>query len=340
MRRDQRHRRRRLVDLAALDPDRAVLDHVDPPDPVGARLPVQLGDQLGERERLAVERDRQPGLEADHDLDRLRRGVRIGRQQVRLLGRRLPGSSRTPASIERPNRFSSNENGELCVTRDRDAVFERVLDLLVARPDRVAERRDHRHAGVVRAERELEAELVVALAGAAVDGRLGAELLRQLGDRPGDHRAGERRDERVLALVERVRLQRLRALLVRERLAAIDEQDVVGAGRVAALLRLLEVELLADVAEHGDDLVVAVELLQPGDDAGGVEPAPVGEHGGLARSCCSFQEVSAQLLAQGRRPDAGGRHDEDRVLARHRGEHGGGWTRRSRPRARPRSRAA
>ena len=138
------------------------------------------------------------------------------------------GSSRTPASIERPKRFSSIENGDAAVCDDRDALRERVLDLLVARPDAVAQRRDHLHARVVRLERELEAELVVALAGAAVDDGLGAELERDLGDRLRDHRPRERRDERVLALVQRVRQDRSRALLVGERVLAVDEQDVVG----------------------------------------------------------------------------------------------------------------
>ena len=97
-------------------------------------------------------------------------------------GGAFQGSSSTPASIARPKRFSSIEYGDAGGLHDRDALGDRVLDLLVARPDPVAERRDHLHARVVRLERELEAELVVALAGAAVDDRLGAELERDLGD--------------------------------------------------------------------------------------------------------------------------------------------------------------
>ena len=189
------------------------------------------------------------------------------------------GSSSTPASIARPKRFSSIENGDACVATTGMPVGERVLDLLVARPDPVAQRCDHVQPGVVRLERELEAELVVALAGAAVDDRLGAELDRELGDRLGDHRPRERRDERILALVERVRLDRASALLLRERRLPVDEHDVVRTGRAAALDRLLEVELLADVDEHGDDLVEAVPvLLQPADDAARVEPAREGDH--------------------------------------------------------------
>jgi len=38
----QDDRRRRLVDLSRLDPHEAVLDHVDPPDPVEAAQPVQF----------------------------------------------------------------------------------------------------------------------------------------------------------------------------------------------------------------------------------------------------------------------------------------------------------
>ena len=67
-----------------------------------------------ERERLAVERDRQPALEADHDLDRL--AARVSGSEVSRYGSSggaSHGSSRIPASIERPNRFSSIENGEL-----------------------------------------------------------------------------------------------------------------------------------------------------------------------------------------------------------------------------------
>ena len=52
---DQRDRRRHLVDLAALDADGAVLDHVDPPDPVRAGELVQLQDQLPQRQLVAVE---------------------------------------------------------------------------------------------------------------------------------------------------------------------------------------------------------------------------------------------------------------------------------------------
>jgi hypothetical protein len=116
-----------------------------------------------------------------------------------------------------------------------------------------------------------------------VHDRLGAELDRQVGDRLGDHRPRERGHERVLPLVERIRLDRSGALLFGEGGLAVDEDDVVGARGLGALDRGVQVELLADVDENGHDLVEAVPvLLEPADDAAGVEAAREGDDSGPA----------------------------------------------------------
>ena len=79
----------------------------------------------------------------------------------------------------------------------------------------------------MRLERELEAELVVALPGAAVDDGLRAEL-------EGDSATAwamtgrESADTSGYFLVERVGHDRARALLVGERILAVDEQNVLG----------------------------------------------------------------------------------------------------------------
>ena len=220
-----------------------------------------------------------PADEADRHFRRLRRRGGIAGQRVRLLRRRRPGILEH-AGLDRPAE-------EILVDRERrrlrglngDSLVERVLDLLVARPDPVAERGDHVEAGIGRLERKLEAQLVVPLAGAAVHDSLGAELDRELGHRLRDHRARERGDEWVLALVERVRLDRARTLLLGERGLAVDEDDVVGARGAPTFDRRLEVELLADVDEDSDDLVEAVPvLLEPADDATRVEAAGEGDH--------------------------------------------------------------
>ena len=57
VRRVQQRRGRGLVDLARLDAHEPVLDHVDPADAMGARDRRGPGDQLVERELVAVDRD-------------------------------------------------------------------------------------------------------------------------------------------------------------------------------------------------------------------------------------------------------------------------------------------
>ena len=82
-------------------------------------------------------------------------------KRVRLVGWRVPGVLEH-AGLDRPTE-------EVLVERERrgrgrldgDALGDRVLDLLVAGPDPVAERCDHLDARVEGLERELEAELVV-----------------------------------------------------------------------------------------------------------------------------------------------------------------------------------
>ena len=75
---DERQRRRALVDLAALDADPPVLDHVDAAEPVRADDRAEPVDELDEPERLAVERDRDAAVELDDDLARLRAARRVG----------------------------------------------------------------------------------------------------------------------------------------------------------------------------------------------------------------------------------------------------------------------
>ena len=274
---DQDQRGRRLVDLAALDADGAVLDHVDPADAVRACALVQVGDEVDEAELDAVERDREALGKADEHFRWLGRVVRRAREHVRVLRRSRPRVLEDPRFDRAAEQVRVDRVRRRRSLRDRDAAGERVGDLVLPRPDAVAERRDHAHARVVGAERDLEAELVVPLARAAVDDGVGADLERDGGDRLGDHRARERGDERVLALVERVGLQRLRHLFVRELLAQLGDDDVVGARRTGTGEGRLQLDVLADVDEHGHDLVEPVVLLEPGDGAARVEAAREGE---------------------------------------------------------------
>jgi hypothetical protein len=134
-------------------------------------------------------------------------------------------------------------------------------------------------ARVARLEGQFETNLVVPFAGAAVHDRLRVELHRDACHRLGDDRPRQRGDQRILAFVERVCDERLRHLVLGELVLAVEQEDIVRAGGVAARDRRLEIGVLPDVDEHGHDLVEAVVLLQPCDRTARVQPARVGENG-------------------------------------------------------------
>jgi hypothetical protein len=170
-------RRGRLVDVAHLQADDAVLDVVDDADAVaGADLADPL-DQRRQLQALAVQRDRQAALELELDPLRL-----VGRQprggvtswKTSSSGA-WPRSSIQRPSDERPHRLSSIEYGhDLHAALDRDPVLARVGDLLLAAHRPLAHRRDHLQLGRERRDRAVDADLVVALAGAAVRDRVAA----------------------------------------------------------------------------------------------------------------------------------------------------------------------
>ena len=78
VREEQRERARALVVLAALDADAPVLDHVDTAPAVRTDPRGRREDELVERHRLTVERDRNPLLEAHDQLPRVERERRSG----------------------------------------------------------------------------------------------------------------------------------------------------------------------------------------------------------------------------------------------------------------------
>ena len=132
-------------------------------------------------------------------------------------------------------------------------------------------------SGRERGDRGLEPHLVVALAGAAVRDAVGAELLRDAGEVARDHRAAQRRHQRVALLVQRVGLERRHQEVVRELVLRVDDDRLDGAAVERALADVLHVfTALADVDGEGDDLF-AGRILQPADADRGVESARVGE---------------------------------------------------------------
>ncbi len=150
-----------------------------------------------------------------------------------------------------------------------------VVDLPLAGQVLLADRRDH--VETRGPDDEVEAELVVPLARAAVRDRGRALLLRDPDALPGDQGPGERGAHGV-ALVTAVRPDRAEDVLVDEAVARVDRHVPVG-DPLALLGRHPDVGLgLADVDRDRDDAVVAVALLQERHADRGVEPAREGEH--------------------------------------------------------------
>ncbi len=205
VREQQRQRRRALVGLTALDPDPTVLDHVEPSPAVRAHDAVHLRDQVVEWQRRAVERDGLALLERDDDLTRLG-GRRHGHRPH--AGRRRCPRILHLAALDRSTPEVVVDRVQLLLRRrDRDVVPVRVEDRVLTSEAPVTHRREHLEIGSERPHADLEPHLVVALARAAVSDRVGTPLPGREHEVLRDDRPRERRDERVLPLVLRVRLQ-------------------------------------------------------------------------------------------------------------------------------------
>jgi hypothetical protein len=157
--------------------------------------------------------------------------------------------------------------------RDRDAARGGEVDGVLARDDLpLPPRRDDgqlRREGLVG---ELEADLVVPLAGAAVRKRVASGLEGDLDLLAGDERPRRRRAEEVVLLVDRAGLQHREEVVGGEFFFGVDEMEVTRAGGVGLLLEAARFLGLPDVDGDRDDFA-AVVFLQPGDDHRGVQAA-------------------------------------------------------------------
>ena len=141
---------------------------------------------------------------------------------------------------------------------------------------------DHPELGRQRPVGDLEANLVVALSGAAVGQRVAAVGQRRLHLRFRDQRPRERRSEQVAALVDRAGAQGGEEVVGGELCLEVDDlaRDRAGAKRLFS--NRLEVLLLSDVGHHRDHLA-GVVIPQPGDHHRRIESARVGEGDALDR---------------------------------------------------------
>src|SRR5581483_7855935 len=152
---DERQARGALIGLAALDADATVLDHVEPPPTVGTDDGADGLDELDEVRLLAVDADRDAGLETDHQVAWLRGRLLRERPDARRWCRprvlhlaALDGSA--PQVVV--------DGVELLLRRgDRDAVVGGVEDAVLTRHPPGPHWRDDVEVGCQRARRHLEA---------------------------------------------------------------------------------------------------------------------------------------------------------------------------------------
>ena len=148
---------------------------------------------------------------------------------------------------------------------DRDGVLLGERDGLLTGPGVVADRGEHLEIRCERGESDLEADLVVALAGAAVRDGVAAVLAGGVHQVLDDQRPADRRHQRVAVHVERVGLDGGQAVFVGELVAGVDDDGLDRAAVQRALTHHLHVlAALAEVDGDGDDLVARL-LADPAD---------------------------------------------------------------------------
>lgn len=145
--------------------------------------------------------------------------------------------------------------GGLGSGRDGDAVLGSKLQQILSAGEAVEERGhpprgDDGEAGVACLPGELESDLVIALAGAAVAENLAVVLLGSLDLGAGNDGAGQTGSEEVSVLVDGIALDGGEDELVDELLLQVGDDHALGTEGESLLLDLGEVLLLTDVGKE------------------------------------------------------------------------------------------
>src|SRR5262249_2219351 len=206
-------------------------------------------------------------------------GCALGRdgELEHVLVGRTPGILEEAALVAHVEEVPVGGVGLLDRHRDRDALRLRVRDQ-VAPPAELpfAPGGDDAELGGEGRIRELEAHLVVALAGGAMGHGVGTFLARDLHLTPCDQRSGDRGPEEVLVLVDGSRAEHREDVVPGELLPQVLDDRLAGSRLAGTLGEPRQLRALPDVGAEGDDLG-AVALDEPAEDDRGVEPARIRE---------------------------------------------------------------
>ena len=280
VRRVQRYGGRRFVHFPRLDAHQPVLHMVNAPDAVAPGQPVQMRNQVHAGHPFAVQGHRDALLKADFHIGRrIGGGAGVRRPFVGVLRRLRPGILQFAGlGAAAPQVFVG---AVLAVGRgDGQVALPGVLHLVLPVHPPLADGGDNRHAGREGSDAHLNANLVVALAGAAVgDGRC-AVLLRRLGQAAGNQRPAQRRRQRILPLVDGAGPQRRPQKFINQRRARIHGNRIRCAHGISALPDGFQVNH-PQVNGAGDDLGIVI-FLEPGYGNGGIQSAGIGKDDFLA----------------------------------------------------------
>ena len=165
----------------------------------------------------------------------------------------------------------------ILLDRDGNAALFCVVNFLLAGldvPD--APRCDNLHVRVKRLDGQLEADLVVALAGAAVADGSAVLLVSDFDEALGNQRPCEGRAQQILALVDRARLERRPNEVLDELLAQVFDIQLFRAALFRLLVEGLEFLALPDVARNADHIAVII-FLQPRHDNRGIQTTGISQ---------------------------------------------------------------
>ncbi len=154
----------------------------------------------------------------------------------------------------------------------------RVLDGVVACQFPLPHRGDNLKEGVQRHDRNVKANLVVALAGRAVGNSVRPLFFRDSNHPLGDQRPGDGSAYRILAFVQCVRLYRGKNVILDELLPGVNAVSLYRADFLCLFLYRLQVFLtLPDLKRQGYDLGI-IFFLEPLYRNAGVKTARICKH--------------------------------------------------------------
>ena len=176
----------------------------------------------------------------------------------------------------------------------------RIVNLFVARfevPN--TPRRNDLHVGRERLNCQFEANLVVALARAAVADCVRTLLERDFDNSLGDDGARKAGAEQILALIDRARLERREDIIVDELVGEVGDVELACARLDRLLFKALELFALTDIACDRDDLAAVVIFFKPRDDYGRVQTARISQNHFLYLVCHKTPlKVDIDILVQ------------------------------------------